>query len=372
MKHSVVILGQSLVPIPDRAAGSSLTSPPGWILILPEGLSRIEDGEPLLMDSEAARLVLSNFANTGHDMVVDYEHQTMGKGVAPAAGWIKQLEWRAEGDKPGLWAKVDWTAKAADHIVAKEYRYHSPVLFRRAADNRVYRLINVALTNQPRLLDAPALAAKYTLNLEEGEEEMSKLEKLKKKLGLGAEIAVDQVEDLALKAIADLEAGKGKAEGDLVALKQATPGADVVACKEVLAVLGLAEGADKPKVLGALEALKAPATASGELAKTVETLKGELTVLKANGLVEEALKSGRTSPAELDAWGRKMAADQPEMFKAVVLSRPEGSVVPLKGSKPAPDAAASGVLTEEQRKINEQLGIPEAVYLKHNPKAEAC
>jgi phage I-like protein len=369
MRHQVVILGQSLALTSAGLSGSGNADVPEWILVFPAGVNRVEDGESLLMDAEAASLVLKGFAALGHDMVVDYEHQTMGDGVAPAAGWIKQLEWRADGDKPGLWAKVDWTAKAAGHIQAKEYRYHSPVLIRRPADGRVARLHNVALTNQPRLMDAPALVAKYTLNLHEGEEDMKSLEALKKLLGL--EDTADEA--VVLKAVADLKAEKTKAEGDLVALKQTHTGGEVVACEEVLLALGLTEGVDKPKVLGALEALKAPASASAELAKNVEQLKSELTGIKAEGLIEQALKSGRTSPSELDAWGRNMAVDQPEMFKTVVLSRAEGSVVPLKAVNLAKDDQAAGVLTDEQRKINEQLGIPEEVYLKHNPKkAEAC
>lgn len=362
MRQRVVILGQSV----DLASAGGGQGAPEWILVLAAGLNRIEDGDPLLMDAQAAELVLKAYGDTGHDMVLDYEHQTLGKGEAPAAGWIKELAWREDGPRPGLWAKVDWTARAAERIAAKEYRYHSPVVIRRA-DNRVARLINVALTNQPRLKDAPALAAKYTLNLEEGDEDMKNL---KKKLGLGADASADQVEELALKAIADLEAAKAKAEGELVVLKKSAPGEGVVACKEVLTALGLAEGADKSKVLGTLESLKAPAEASAELARKVETLTSELGGIKADGLVQEALKSGRTSPAELDAWGRKMAAEQPEMFKQVVFSRPEGAVVPLKAAKPV-DGQGSGELTDEQRAINKQLGIDDEVWLKHNPKAEA-
>jgi phage I-like protein len=374
MRHEVVILGQTFALSSGQGAGPGNLEPPEWILVLPEGVNRIEEGQPFLVDAEAARLVLASFKDASHDMVIDYEHQTMTGGEAPAAGWIKTLEWRTDGEKPGLWAKVDWTARAAGLIRAKEYRYHSPVLIiRRESDNRVARLHNVALTNQPRLLDAPALAAKYTLNLHEGDEDMKNLEALKKALGLDAGLSGDQAEAAVLKAVADLKTGKDKAEGDLVALKQAAPGKaeDLVACKEVLTALGLAEGADKAKVVGAVEALKAPATASGELAKQVEVLKVELGGLKAEGLISEALKSGKTSPAELDAWGRKMAQGQPEQFKLVVLARADGSVVPLKAVGAAPDAPACGVLTEEQRKINEQMGITEEVWLKHNPKAEA-
>ncbi len=369
MRHVVVILGQTFAL--NLAKGGN--EPPEWILVLPEGVNRVEDGQPFLVDAEAASLVLAAFKNASHDMVVDYEHQTMGDGVAPAAGWIKDLEWRPEGDRPGLWAKVDWTDKAAGLIRAKEYRYHSPVLMvRRESDNRVYRLHNLALTNQPRLLDAPALAAKYTLNLHEGDEDMKNLEALKKLLGL--EPTADEA--MVLKAVTDLKAGKDKAEGDLVALKQAAPGKpdNLVACKEVLTALGLDEGADKAKAIGAVEALKAPASASGELTKTVASLQSDLLTLKAEGLIQQALESGRTSPVELDAWGRKMATENPEQFKLVVLSRKEGSVVPVKAASiVAEPQDGGGKLTDEQRKINEMMGVSDEMWLKHNPaKTESC
>lgn len=361
-KLHVVIPGDAL----ELCKAGSAAEPPAEILVLPKGEIRVQDAPPLLMDEEAARMVLAAFKVQSHDMVVDYEHQTMREGEAPAAGWIKALDWRPEDAKPGLYAKVEWTARAADLLRAKEYRYHSPVLVRDKASGRVKYLHNVALTNQPRMLDAPALAAKYTLQI--GGEDMDP-KKLKELLGMDA--AADEA--AVLKAIADLKAGKDKAEGELTQLKAKPNGKDVVACKEVLAALGLDDGSDKAKVLGALESLKAPAAASGELAKTVESLKAELGGIKADGLVHEALQTGRTSPAEVDAWGRKMAAEQPEMFKQVVLSRPEGSVVPLKATKTVEGQGDSGELSPEQRKINEQLGVTDEVWLKHNPKkAEGC
>lgn len=372
MRHDIVILGRTFALSSGAVGSTGSVEPPEWFLVLPRGEVRIEDGPPALMDDEAARLVLAHFADLSHDMVIDYEHQTLKDGVAPASGWIKDLEWRTDGEKPGLWARAEWTDKAAQHIRLKEYRYHSPVLVRRKSDNRIAQLHNVALTNQPRMKDAVPLAAKYTPNLHEGDEDMKNLEVLKKELGL--EASADEA--AVLKAIADLKAGKVKAEGDLEALKKAPPvkGAadkdtELVACKEVLTALGLAEGVDKAKVLGAVEALKAPASASGELAKTVEILKSELGGIKAEGLIQEALKNGKTSPAELDAWGRKMAQDQPEMFRTVVLARAEGSVVPLKDIKTVVGQDDGGALTDDQRKINGMMGISEEAWKKHNPEA---
>jgi len=81
MRHSVVILGRTIALSQTAPTGGGETAPE-WILILPAGQNRVEDGDPILMDAEAARLVLENFKNLSHDMVFDYEHQTMGDGDA--------------------------------------------------------------------------------------------------------------------------------------------------------------------------------------------------------------------------------------------------------------------------------------------------
>ena len=69
-------------------------------------------------------------------------------GTAPAAGWITALE-AVEGE--GIYATVEWTAKAAEFIKAKEYRYMSPVIFISDDDRRAVKLASVALTNTPAM-----------------------------------------------------------------------------------------------------------------------------------------------------------------------------------------------------------------------------
>ncbi len=43
-------------------------------------------------------------------------------GDGAAAGWMKRLELRANGDE--LWAEVAWTPKAAEAIKNREYQIH--------------------------------------------------------------------------------------------------------------------------------------------------------------------------------------------------------------------------------------------------------
>jgi phage I-like protein len=98
--------------------------------------------------------VLSAFQNHGTDLVIDYEHQSLGgryaspDGLAPAAGWVTGVEVRAG---EGLWGTVRWTPAAARRILRREYRFLSPVVIIRKGDRKVVALDSVALTNRPAI-----------------------------------------------------------------------------------------------------------------------------------------------------------------------------------------------------------------------------
>ena len=75
---------------------------------------------------EDADGVIREFASRGRDLVIDFEHQSLSGGKAPAAGWIGELYKNAE----GLCAKVKyWTREAEKFLLNGEYRYFSPTLF---------------------------------------------------------------------------------------------------------------------------------------------------------------------------------------------------------------------------------------------------
>ena len=92
--------------------------------------------------------IISYFAARGNDIVIDYEHQTLEGGQAPAAGWIKELQDRGP---DGLWARAEWTEKAKEYLANKEYKYLSPVVLVRRADNKAVAIHSVALTNAPAI-----------------------------------------------------------------------------------------------------------------------------------------------------------------------------------------------------------------------------
>jgi phage I-like protein len=106
-----------------------------------------------------ADTAIKEFETRGKDLVIDYDHQTLKGGKAPAAGWIEKLI----KTKNGLAAKVKyWTSEAARHLENGEYRYSSPVIqFSRRAKS-ILGIHSVALTNHPALHNNPALVADDT------------------------------------------------------------------------------------------------------------------------------------------------------------------------------------------------------------------
>jgi phage I-like protein len=156
---------------------------PTAMRLLPAGDFAAVDGRPgkdttggtWTLTAELARKIIAQVAAQRTDVLVDYEHQSLlakdnGK-PAPAAAWLKALEWR---DGPadaggGLWATdVSWTPAAAAALAAGEYRYLSPV-FTYDDAGRVTRLVSVALTNTPALDTLDPLVSRAALSLLTGD-----------------------------------------------------------------------------------------------------------------------------------------------------------------------------------------------------------
>jgi phage I-like protein len=133
--------------------GEGRASLPEEIQLVPWDWVRSTNGD-FLLDAEAAEAVLREFQRHGTDLVIDYEHQSLGgryaapNGLAPAAGWITALEIRP-GD--GIWGRVRWTPAAARRVLRREYRFLSPVVIIRKDDRKVMSLDSVALTNRPAI-----------------------------------------------------------------------------------------------------------------------------------------------------------------------------------------------------------------------------
>lgn len=145
---------------------SALSGAEKTIRLIPSGLFRATDGRPVglsgwTLTASNAAAIIKAAALRADDFVIDYEHQTMQASKngqpAPAAGWFKRLEWR-EGQ--GLFAvDVRWVARASSMIVAREYRYVSPVFGFDAKTGEVQSLHAAAITNNPALDGLTDIAA---------------------------------------------------------------------------------------------------------------------------------------------------------------------------------------------------------------------
>ena len=142
----------------DRTAAAA----PEWIEPLPAGVFYGRDGRgPFRLDDPAAVIASTTAMQMAAGLPIDYDHATdfgapEGR-PAPAAGWIRELEVRAG----AVWGRVEWTVRAASSIVAREYRYVSPVFQFDPKDGSVTRLLRAGLTNNPNL-HLTAIAASST------------------------------------------------------------------------------------------------------------------------------------------------------------------------------------------------------------------
>lgn len=292
------------------------------IQLLPAGRFRAQDGRPedcpegWYIDADIAAMLIAAADARATPYVLDYEHQTLRAAKngqpAPASGWFKTLEWR---DGEGLFATgVDWTAAAASHIEAKEYRFISPV-FLYDKEGRVTSLINAALTNTPALddMDEVMLAAASLIAATTNEDSMMDelLEQLRWFLGLPLSATKDDI-------LAELKKLQLKIQdGDNTA---AASGIDFISNLEsrVAALTAQVENPDPARFV-TVEVMNEAinqARASGQ-----EQI-AQLTLRQSDELITAALSDGRLLPAQ-KAWATALAKSDPDKLREFVAKQPK-------------------------------------------------
>jgi phage I-like protein len=293
---------------------------PGWLRLLPLGQVKLVDGRPPFeVTPESLTDMVKAYGARGTDLVIDYEHQSLKGGRAPAAGWIKDLEVRED----GLWAQVEWTGKAGQYLKQREYRYFSPVLRIDPANRRPQELMNVALTNVPAIAGLSPLVAKWGGEaLTVGEPQL--------------EPAPEVLEGLSSQDTMDWEAYKEKVTlaVELKArygLAPEAPESDLWQksaefFRDLAQSLSLPEEATVSQLKGGLAALKAEGSQIKILEEELTALKAQLSEKTVNRAVEEAMLAGKVSPAQKD-WALSYCRQDPESFKMYVDKAPR--VVPV-------------------------------------------
>lgn len=259
------------------------------------------------IDAALAAAVIAAFRANQTPLVVDYEHQTLqaedNGQPAPAAGWIRDMEWR-EGS--GLWLKVELTQRARGYVANGEYKYFSPVFAFDRKSGAVLRLLMGALTNNPAIDGMAQVAQRAAARFDLNEEPAMNKHLLAIALALSLKpdgMTEDMLGEAALKAIKDAD----QAHADQAA----------ALCKQ----LGLKDTAAAEEIGTAVAALKSKADAAGtgdpDPAKfvpvsVVEDLKTQVAALIAgqqgrdiDDLVKPALEDGRLLPAQ-EGWAREL------------------------------------------------------------------
>lgn len=312
---------------------------PEWVKLLPYGEIVGRDGRRWTLPREAVNTVInaSMARAAGEDLVFDYCHQSdlaavegVG-GVAPASGWIKELQSRDD----GIYARVSWTPAAKAALQAQEYRYASPV-FSYDKAGRVTKLLRASLTNTPNLV-LGALASEQGDTMD--------LTKLAQALGLGADATMDQI----LEAVANLKTAAHTAmNSERTALATA---------------LGIDAASDAAAILAAATALKAKSgdgAAIVALQSEVNTLKAERAKEQAEAKVDAAVTAGKINPAAREHF-LALAAENPAQFDKIVGATP---AIVAPGAKVSGKGADGDIaLTAEQKALCSQMGWNEADYL---------
>lgn len=349
---------------------------PAWIQLMPAGeiRTRPHDGRPSWHLRDPAGVVAASRA--GLPIAIDYEHQTeharLNGQAAPAAGWIEDIEARAD----GLYGKVAWTEKAGAMVRGREYRFLSPVFRYDPKTREVKRIIMAGLTNDRAFADLKAFAKsegsmenlikklRHLFGLAEDADELAIASAAEAVTGLLGRV----VAALGLKADAkpeEIEAA-AKAQGDRVG------GASLAAIAQSL---DLEAGADAPAVAAAAARLKAAAEANAPDPAGYVTMDEYNKVVRKNGELEEkaagakaetavddAMVEGKLFPAQRE-WALAYAKRDLEGFIAFLLKQPR-ILKPGRSLEERAAARADRPLGAGELAIAKAMGISEEDWRK--------
>lgn len=327
--------------------------PPTWVHLLPAGTFAGSDGRGPYHLRDAAAVIAASMpvgpdGKPGRPLPIDYDHATdFGRGTgapAPAAGWITAIEARDD----GLWAKVEWTERAAAAIKAKEWRFISPV-FLHAKDGTVQQLLRAGLVNDPNFTNLAAVASAD--NQSGAPHDGGTMDaKLLLALGLAATATLDDALAACAKLKADADGLKAVAvqlghTGDMTATAIATHAKSL---------------ASDPAKFVPIEQL----TAVNTRLATIET---ERAAEKADAAVDAAMRAGKVSPAMKD-WAIAYASKDLPAFEVYLKTAPV-IVAPGAAGPSGEPAPAAGANDPTALAVCKSLGITPEAYAKAGTKA---
>lgn len=342
-------------------ADEELETVPEWVHIMPAGEFSAADGRgPFhLVDPEA---VIARSMRPMVELPVDRDHELVFQGTSgshkTAAGWIKEMEARAD----GIWARVEWLRWAKYQILAKEYRYISPVFLTAKDDGgAVIKILHISLCIDPALeLNAIAASNFYNnLNNEEDEDDMDKKKLMAMAAALG--LTIKDGDDLEVIVIAAAQAQTA----ELTALKE-----NLDALREAL---GADKDADGAALVTAAQNLNTgapeidpteyvPASMFRNVQKELKELRHATGEDKAVAAVNAAMASGKVAPGQ-KAWAMAYAKSNLDEFNQFVETAP---VIVASGEADETKKQAAGGksgLSETEMAVCSQLGLSPEKFL---------
>lgn len=343
---------------PANLAVCTLRVRPGqeYVRLIPEGEFHAPRGAmagagPWRLTPQAAARVIAVNRNRSADILIDYEHQTLlseknGQRVL-AAGWVdpRSLEYRPDGDEPGLYGRVKWVGDTAELLEADIIRYLSPV-FPADSNGEPLDLYHVALTNFPAI-DEPvvaALSARYraTPSIPQEDSQMELLKKLLVALGLPE--ATSEAD--ALAGVVALKAKVDGVDAQIAALKAAPP------------------AQPDPAKYVPVETMQA-------MQAQIAALSARVNDDEAGRLIESALAEGKLTEAQRQ-WATGLGAKDIAALRAYVATAP--AIAALKGMQTAGRGVGqtASALTDADLAVCKALGLTAEEYAKGKLDREGC
>ena len=306
----------------------------GEYVVIPDGHVNSDKGN-FRLDQAGADAIIAKFRRQGLELVVDYEHQTLGdeyaspSGQAPASGWIKNLRYEP---RHGLVASVHWNVRAAEMIRTGEYKYLSPVMAIDGKTRRAVGLHSVALTNKPAIAHFPALMAasdrRFLIMADQPDDTGQSLETLIANLRTIMGMAEDATPEAVIKKAIELLQAMAASESEANSVREA---------------LTLPTGAADTEVVAAIAELRESRVSPRQF----RALKERAIKAEVDMVVSKHSREGKLTAAENAHWRKKLTEDlnafdaNREHFEQLMTMR-QPIVEPGQTVPPQKDAAPNG------------------------------
>jgi phage I-like protein len=230
------------------------------------------------LTQESAYIIMTSWTAYGNKLNFDYNHMQLENTQTPESS-VSAGTYDLEIREKGLYAiNIEWTEKAANMILSKEYLYTSPAFLTENQDGRevIIELINCALTNIPATISMDQLLAASKFN----KESMENTENTEKLAEMPEDMPVD----------------------DIGSLPEITPEDEITALKNMLKEME-DKLAEKEALVAELEAKIAELTGdSAVMEEKLTILSNKLEMNEKETIVTKAITAGKLLPAQRDLY----------------------------------------------------------------------